>query len=288
MGLITRRLAVSIILLLSWSSQATTTVTLSNDEWPPYVDTDGQQGLAIEIVRAALQQQQRSLTVHIKPWARAYREVTTCSSDLLLVWYEASRLHEIRYSEPFLTNRLRFIKRLDDDFEYQDIASLAGKHIGVIRGYNYRNEFINNPSYHLRANHSLAANLQMLSLKRIDLVVEDELVAATTIFQQRMEGQFIFTGPPLNERKLYVATGMCNLEGTALIDSFNAGLAAIKANGEYQQLVDKYRAILQSRETPVDIHTLLPVMRTPKYHAPLLQRTAQLPHENHDASPYIR
>ena len=285
---IIHRLAVSIILLLSWSSQAATTVTLANDEWPPYVDADGQHGLAIEIVRAALQQQQHALTVHIKPWARAYRDVTTCNSDLLLVWYEASRLHEIRYSEPFLTNRLRFIKRIDDDFEFQNIASLAGKHIGVIRGYNYRNEFINNPSYHLHANDSLAANLQMLAMKRIDLVVEDELVAATTIFQQRMEGQCIFTGPPLNERKLYVATGSCNREGAVLIDSFNEGLAAIKANGEYQQLVDKYRAILQSRETPVDIHTQLPVKRTPKYRPPLLQQTAQQPPADHDASPYIR
>lgn len=263
-----RSLAISLLLLVS--HQATANVTLVNDVWPPYVDADGQHGLAIEIVRAALQQQQRALTVHIKPWARAYRDVQSCSDDLLLVWYEASRLDDIRYSAPFLTNRLRFIKRLDDNYQYRDIANLAGKSIGVIRGYNYQSEFINNPSYHLSVNHSLAANLQMLALKRIDLVLEDELVAATTIFQQRMEGKFTFTGPSLNERKLYVATGTCNPDGAALIDSFNHGLAAIQANGEYQQLVDKYRAILQSRQTPVDINSLFPVRRTPAFKAPLI------------------
>ncbi|MCH1918963.1 transporter substrate-binding domain-containing protein [Shewanella sp. A3A] len=266
---LTRHLAIS-LLLHSWSSQAATAVTLVNDVWSPYVEADGRQGLAIEIVRAALQQQQRTLTVQIKPWARAYRDVQSCNNDLILVWYEASRLHEIRYSAPFLTNRLRFIKRLDDSFEYQDLAHLAGKSIGVIRGYNYQNAFINNPSYYLSANHSLSANLQMLALKRIDLVVEDELVAATTIFQQRMEGQFIFTGPALDERQLYVATGTCNAEGEALIDSFNQGLTAIRANGEYQQLVDKYRAILQSRKSPVDINTIFPALRNPPFKAPLI------------------
>lgn len=231
-------------------------VSLSNDVWPPYVEQDGQHGVAVDLVRAAFAEQNQPLNVAIKPWARVYREVTTCRDDLILIWHEPEREAIIRYSKPFLANRLRFIKRNGDAFIYREQASLEGKLIGVIRDYHYDDEFIDDNRYILHEGNSLVANLQMLAAGRLDLVVADELVAATTIYQEHMRGQFSFTGPPLRDRKLYLATGQCNPDGAALIERFNAGLAAIKANGKYDQIIEKYHPSLQSSQVPAIIRML--------------------------------
>ena len=236
---------------------ATPAVSLSNDVWPPYVEQDGQHGVAVDLIKAAFAEQHQPLNVSIKPWARVFRDVKNCRDDLLLIWYEPEREAVIRYSEPFLTNRLRFIKRHGDEFVYRNQASLDGKLIGVIRDYHYDDQFVNDDRYILHASESLLSNLRMLAANRLDLVVADELVTATTIHQQHLGGKFSFTGPPLRDRKLYLATGVCNPDGAALIERFNVGLAAIKASGKYDQIIDKYNPSLQSSHAPAIIRTLL-------------------------------
>ncbi|WP_052074566.1 substrate-binding periplasmic protein [Shewanella mangrovi] len=239
-------------------------VSFANDLWAPYVDENKDGGIVIEIMRAALALHHKTLAVEITPWARAFHDVRNCRRDLVLVWYVPAREKYVTYSHPFLKNRLRFIKRSGDSYEYSDKDSLKGKTIGIIRGYNYEDILANDSRYGLQANSNFESNLKMLAAGRLDLVLEDEIVAASTIFELNMTSKFSFTGPALNERELFVATGKCNPAGDNLIAAFNDGLTQIKHNGEYARILAKYGALLQSRNAPAIIPSLSPLSQNPR------------------------
>ncbi|QSX34791.1 transporter substrate-binding domain-containing protein [Shewanella avicenniae] len=254
-------LILTITLVLSGSVQASDapseTVTFNNDIWFPYVDDSPSGGMALEIIRAALGHHQKQVTLQIKPWSRAFHDVTQCQNDLVLAWYVSAREQHVYYSHPFLKNRLRLIKRNGDSFEYTDEASLKGKRIGTIRGYDYQDVFHADHGYSLHPNSNLESNLKMLQAGRLDLIVEDEIVASSTIFELNMGRSFNFTGEPLNERELFVVTGRCNPAAAELLDAFNDGLEQIKVNGEYAQIFAKHGAKLQSRNASAVLRSTL-------------------------------
>ncbi|MCE9790270.1 transporter substrate-binding domain-containing protein [Shewanella indica] len=230
-------------------------LTLTNDPWPPFIETDGKTGLALEIVQSALAVHCYRLQVELKPWARALRSAKEAKTDLLLAtWHTPEREQVLLFSEPYLQNRQRFIKRRGDPFEYTDLDSLNGKRIGVVRGYSYQTGFRAARDFIRVPNNSLESNLKMLAVGRLDLTLEDEIVATDTFWRLHQEDSFDFTGPPLDIRNLHLSTSRLHPHGAELIAEFNQGLETIKKNGEYAKILAKYGAILQGRRAPPILH----------------------------------
>ncbi|MGX2954167.1 substrate-binding periplasmic protein [Shewanella sp. JL219SE-S6] len=210
--------------------------------------------MALEIVQSALAVHCYRLQVELKPWARALRSVKEAKTDLLLAtWHTPEREQVLLFSEPYLQNRQRFIKRRGDPFEYTDLDSLKGKRIGVVRGYSYQTGFRAASDFIRVPNNSLESNLKMLAVGRLDLTLEDEIVATDTFWRLQQEDSFDFTGPPLDIRNLHLSTSRLHPHGAELIAEFNQGLETIK-NGEYAKILAKYGAILQGRQAPPILH----------------------------------
>ena len=125
-------------------------ITGAGDPWPPFLSPDlPGQGVALEIVTEAFKREGYELTMNFVPWARAIDGVkkATGSGDgydvLVGTWWTEERTKFLHYSESYLENRIKFIKRSGDDFEYNGLASLDNKKVGIIRGYGYGDEFLN-------------------------------------------------------------------------------------------------------------------------------------------------
>lgn len=271
--------AIGIVLMLSLLTLPTMAQTdlpgiasITNDAWPPFINADGHSGLALDIVTTALQTQGVSLQVTIKPWARAMKDVIDGKNDLLLAtWESTARTQTLLFSQPYLKNRLRFIKRADDPFEYRDLASLSGKRIGVIRDYSYTGEFASSNNFTREPHQDLQANLRMLAAKRLDLTLEDEIVASYCFYQLQLADHYHFTGPPLTVKRLYLAAGIQNPKSKALIAAFNQGLKLIMDDGRYEQILASYGAMLHSNQMPEIIRPTNPaaqhlsIMPSPMY-----------------------
>ncbi len=100
---------------------------------------------------------------------------------------------------------------------------------------------MNDPSFFRPESTDLKQNLQKLQAGRIDLAVEDELVAKSIITEAGMNlADFAFTNQAISENPLHVTSGKANPRSEELVAAFNKGLAEIKANGTFDKLLADY------------------------------------------------
>lgn len=219
------------------------TITAAQDPWPPFVNKGkGDAGISVEIVTEALASQGHQVQFKIMPWTRALNEVKGGKVDILVAtWFTEERTSFLKYSDSYLENSLKFIKRSGDGFEYNGFSSLDGKSVGIIRNYGYGSEFLAATNFKKPEANDLISNVKKLKAKRIDLTLEDELVAKATISGAGMNvSDFAFTNSALSVNPIHVTSGLANPKHAEIIDAFNKGLAEIKANGTFDKILAKY------------------------------------------------
>lgn len=219
-------------------------ITAAADPYPPFVDqTDPQEGLSLAIIRAAYKTQGYTVKMEFVPWARAKSHTIDGKNDILPdVWSNEENRKTMVFSEPYAVNTIKFIKNVDDPFDYTGIESLKGKKIGTIKGYGYSDDF-KEPKGFVREDVSdLITNIKKLLAKRIDLTLEDEIVAKVQIAKTdpSLLSRITFVEKAFDSKNLYVASGLANPRHQEIIDAFNKGLAEIKANGEFTKIMESY------------------------------------------------
>jgi polar amino acid transport system substrate-binding protein len=217
-------------------------ITAAGDPWPPFLDPDkANNGIVVEIATAAFATQGYELEMNFVPWARALLGVKNASYDLLLgTWWTEERTSYLYYSDPYLKNSVKFIKKKGDPFEYDGLTSLTGKSVGVVRGYAYSDDFLAAKDFKRPEATELITNIKKLVAGRINLAIEDELVATDIIANKAPEllSQIEFCKVPFSSNALHVTSGLANAKHKKLITAFNKGLQVIKANGEYDKILN--------------------------------------------------
>ncbi len=219
------------------------TITAVQDTWPPFSQKDEQNpGISVEIVIEAFKASGHTVNFKIMPWARALNEVKHGNIDVLVAtWLTTERTSFLKYSEPYLENSVKFIKRKGDGFQYNGLDSLSGKMVGIIRNYGYGDEFLNSKNFKKPEANDLVTNAKKLLAKRIDLTLEDEVVAKSTLSGAGMNlTDFAFTDNALSVNPLHITVGLVNPNHMRYIKAFNEGLAEIKENGTFERILVKY------------------------------------------------
>ncbi len=220
------------------------TLVAAADPWPPFLDpAHPKLGLTVELVRAAYATQGYKVELAVVPWARAENGVREGRYDVLLnTWMTGKRKEYLIFSQPFASNEIKFIKRRGDPFEFTGLESLKGKRIGVIRGYGYEEAFISSTLFVREDVTGLMENIHKLLAKRIDLTLEDVIVAQAVLAADdaTLLGRVQFVEKSLSVNPLYLTSGRSNPRGQELIDAFDRGLARIKADGTYQKIMKRY------------------------------------------------
>ena len=122
-------IALSLCIFLSSVLHAEDVIVGVANNYPPYVDREiEKEGVATEIIRQAFKKEGYVLQMKWLPWNRALAGAEEVRYDLIPhAWYTDDRSKKFLYSEPYLTNRLIFVKRVEDPFQYSDLTSLKDK-----------------------------------------------------------------------------------------------------------------------------------------------------------------
>jgi len=220
------------------------TFSIAGDPYPPFGDPkDPRGGLAIELIREALKTQGHEVTMEFVPWARAEAGILNGSFDILpYTWRTEARIKVMAFSTPYAKGQVRFIKRKGDPFEYTDLDSLAGKTVGIVRGYGYGDAFNNATRVTREPANDLLINVRKLVRNRIDLTLEDDIVAHAHLQadEPTLLNQIEFVRNPLSVNPLYVTVGLQNPRAQTIINAFNNGLDTIKTNGTFERIVKRY------------------------------------------------
>lgn len=236
-----RFLLCTLVLISAISVQAEK-ITAVGDPWPPFLDPNqASKGIISEIATAAYATQGYELEMTFVPWARAVAGVKNASFDLILAtWLTEERTKFLMFSDPYLNNSLKFIKKKGSDFEYSDLNSLTGKSVGVVRGYGYSDDFLSADNFKRPEANRFIGNIRKLVAGRIDLTLEDEIVAKAIIAKEQPEllDEIEFSKTAYSTNALYVTSGLANTKHKELIEAFNKGLAEIKKSGEYDKILN--------------------------------------------------
>lgn len=219
-------------------------ITVVADPWPPYIEEDNLNGgFTLEVLREAYKTQGYVIEYINIPWARAEKEVKEGKYDILPnVWYSNERSLDLLYSDSYAVNKIKFITLKDDNYIYDGIDSLSGKKVGVLRSYAYSEEFSNANIFTKVEVNTLIASIQMLLKGRVDLTLEDEVVAKNIIktYDSTLFDKLRFSPVPFISNKLYITSGFKNSRHEEVINAFNKGLLEIKTNGIYDSIAKKY------------------------------------------------
>lgn len=229
-------------------------ITSAASHWPPFVDHNiPGQGLSIEIVKEAFAVEGYTFEHKFLPWARAEYMVKLGDIDILPdTWFSEKRSTYLMFSKPYMSNQVRFIKKKGSPFEYKGIQSLNGKRVGVIIGYSYEDNFMKAKNFRREGVSGFIMNIKKLVSGRIDLTLEDEIVARSILSTKAPEflEHIEFVTDPLTRNDLHIACGLKNPRHEEIVSAFNKGLETIMENGTYELILTSHGIHLPPALTP--------------------------------------
>lgn len=230
-------------------------VILTTGDWPPYVfETGTDKGPMVDIVVAAFKEAGITVKIVFYPWKRAEDEVRQGKAFAAFPYaITTERQKEFDFSDPMYTVQSKFFyykKFHPNGIRYEKLEDLLNYKIGGMLGTWYEPLF-KDAGLQVEYTATMDSNIEKLVLGRIDLAVEEENYVWYLIRQLHPNDadQFATLPKTLEHSNL---TDTLNLlvsrnypNSAELLKKFNAGLAAIRANGAFKQILEKYKIAVQ-------------------------------------------
>jgi polar amino acid transport system substrate-binding protein len=239
-----RLLLILLLLCVTGAARAGDVLRIAADRWPPYADRQlPGNGVAVHLVQAALKRAGYASEYIEVPWPRVLHGVSNGEYDLVAdAWYAPERESFGVYSEPYLVNRVRLIKRKDAPITFARLADLYPYRIAVVRGYAYSDAFNNDPKLQRVAVFSFVNAALMLQAGRVDLTLEDEITARVHFNGDlaELKGQLEFLPMPLTENGLHILVGRHVPRHAEIVAAFNQAIREMRADGSYDALMREH------------------------------------------------
>jgi len=209
--------------------------------WPPYTSDEVRNGgVATEIVTMALKRAGYRSNVSVVPWSRALNGTRNGVYDLIIcAWRSKEREREFFFSDPYVENRIVFLKRTGTEWDFTGLPSLRGKRIGVIRDYAYSDAFNKSDIFQRDASGEFVANVLKLVAGRVDLTLEDEFVARFEIARSLPDerAQVDYSPTPLLTNTCQSAMSRNNPDAAFILVAMNQALAHMYSEGVIERIL---------------------------------------------------
>ncbi|OLU24513.1 amino acid ABC transporter substrate-binding protein [Pseudomonas sp. PA15(2017)] len=231
------------LVLLPWAASAQP-LRLVADSWPPFTDQRlPGNGVAVELVSAALSRAGYASDYREVPWQRAVLGLQRGDYDVLITaWFSHEREAFGHFSAPYLVNRVRVVQRRDAGIVFDQLADLHAHQVAVRRGYAYSPAFVADDQLQRVEVSSFESAAHMVQRGRVDLALEDEYVArflfATSL--KAIADDLEFLPMPLSENGLHILIRLTHGEHAEIARRFDAAIAAMQADGSYAAIMKRY------------------------------------------------
>lgn len=197
----------------------------------------GARGIYPALVGAAFASMGRACELRALPFKRMLAEV---DGDLLAagaVIRTPEREQRWRFSQPYFVERLAVYSA---GAAYRGMADLAGRRVGVIRGWSYGEAFDNARragEINCEEVSADAHNFAKLLRGRLDFVVATELAGRVQLQLPEFAGRIVAGAAPLGATPIHLALNKAHEGGAALLDAFNAAVERLHKDGQVEPLV---------------------------------------------------
>lgn len=214
-----------------------------------YAPFTGQQlpggGLLTQVVQAALTQVEVNAELEWQPWKRGMQMTQKGEYDATFPYVRTvAREHDFLYSEPLALIEQRLFGRAGEVYEVSDLAALKGKRLCYPLGWQLPTALDQMIAQGLLTRHSPPGLLQcarLLLLNRDDVFVADGTIGAAALSQAgALTSQFYRSQSTFPSTSLHLLVSRQHPQAEKLITRFNRGLALLRKNNQYDQLVINY------------------------------------------------
>lgn len=217
---------------------------LAANFWPPYTDQRALNGgLASDLVRSALHRAGYTTMQSEVPWARVLRGLRIGDYDVAVsAWYSDERREFADFSQAYLINQVRLVQRRGRSIRFEQLADLYKYRIAVARGYAYSPDFDDDDRLSKFVVQDFAAGARMVQAQRLDLAVEDELVARY-LFKGELasiSGELEFLPRSLSESGLHILVSHQHPRHRQIVEDFDQAITAMHRDGSYAQIFRKH------------------------------------------------
>ncbi|MDX1539646.1 transporter substrate-binding domain-containing protein [Arsukibacterium sp.] len=227
-------------------------LTMGFDAWEPYqYMTVGNTvtGLDVELVRAVAAEMQCELNIVQGSWVELLGLLREGEIDFVLgASVTEDRQAFAYFSEPYRQEQFSLYVRADDvGLPVNSIEEFiaAGYKLGIVNEYYYGDELATlyaSAEYRPQFVGAIISEMNMARLldEEIDGLLEDSFVAASILRRKGLDDLIKPHQITLGNNDVYVMFSKASVE-EQLVAEFNRGLAAIKQNGLYQQIMQRYQ-----------------------------------------------
>lgn len=237
-------LGVLVVLFNAAGARADAILRMAISDWPPYVETTApSQGLAIELVRTALDRIGYDMALVDEPWSRTLEGASIGVYDALAAaWYNGQRGARFLFSQPYLNNEIKFIKRRGHPFQFRTMDDLRGQVIGIVKDYAYDDRFDQARGLTRFVNNHVLENLLLLLQGQVDVTLDDERVLRYEIsrYMANSRDQFEILPEPFARRGLCFAMSRRHPKARDIIKAFDAEIREMTADGTVDRILAKY------------------------------------------------
>lgn len=233
-------------------SAAACQLKLGFEAWEPYQFTaldNKPAGLDIELVQAVAGLMGCEIVAQQGTWTELIELLKNGGVDLLLgASITPARQDYAYFSDPYRQEQFVLFVRSADVASYPQ-NSLAefigsGKKVGIISEYYYGNEFADLYNQDTLKPQFVEASLGELNLARlldedIDGMLEDSFVGHAMLRRKGLEKQIGAHSISMGNTDVFVMFSKASVKPEQ-VEAFNKALAAIKADGQYNSILQRY------------------------------------------------
>ncbi|MEH6463914.1 MAG: transporter substrate-binding domain-containing protein [Shewanella psychromarinicola] len=237
-----------IVLLSLFSINAhSAPLRIASDIWCPYI-CENQTGYVLELTRRAFEIQGQAVEFRKLPFKRALIELQRNNIDAVLALTSSAIADNKLLSADVILgyNSNDFYTLVDSNESFKQISDLnKTQQAAIVNGYGYGaaldawfNAHAN--TYFASGSDPLAMNIIRLVKGRHSVIVDNRNVIEYTASQLNLSKQLRYAGTIGKPVPLYVGFSQQN---KAHAITFANGIDILKANGEYQQIINKYKIL---------------------------------------------
>ena len=218
-----------------------------SEDLPPYHFKDklGQpQGVLVDIVKAVAKEANVDYTIELYPFSRAFLLLKNKPNVLMFSLLKSpNREREFIWLGKTFHNTAFLVALKGAKPQLDNLAQAKNHTIGTIRGY-YSEGYLRGSGFEENKNLSLSVNYQylwhMLFNKRIDYVLTNTFSLHNELTELGLNVEDIEQTLELNDfpNELHLAGNLSLTPSTA--DALQHALKTIKANGEYQKILNQW------------------------------------------------
>lgn len=239
----------SVLLLtvaISLGAHATSVRLVTGDDYAPLTTQSlAGSGALSQIVQAAFARSGMASTLAWQPWKRGYLMTLRGEYDATFPYIRGDqREQDFLYSESLYLSEQHLFSRATDAFELEQVQQASGLRLCHPLGWHLPGFVQAMVEKGVLVRHSppgLNECAQLLLLGRDDFFLADlqlgrYALESTAAARQR----FHISRSVLSHQTMHLIVPRNHPGGIKLIEQFNKGLAALRASGDYDQLIDHH------------------------------------------------